>query len=127
MLRRVWSFKDGPVSVMEEWLVEVGATDLDIADLKGNIVLYEYGGKRAIACVSQDIGDDLYVFRPGIKTAQPLAPVFCFGPFSDLELTFLTGATWKDDVLRPYSAKGVALENLEKLREDPTRRTRWKS
>jgi hypothetical protein len=112
---------------MTQWLEEVAATELDIADLMAYIMLYEHGGERAIGSVIQDIGDDLYVFRPAVKSAQPLAPIFCLGPFSDVELTFLQGATWKDDVLRPYSAKGAALENLEKLSEDPSRRVLWTS
>jgi len=89
-------------------------------------MLYELSGERAIASVTQEIEDGLYVFRPAVKSAQPLAPVFCLGPFSDVELTFLSGAVWKDEVLRPYSAKGEALENLEKLRSDRSLRELWK-
>jgi hypothetical protein len=127
MLRRVWSFKDGPQSILDQWLAEAEATDLDVSDLKAKIMLYEYGGERAIAYASEDIGDKLYVLRFGSKSTQPFTPIFHLGPFSDLELTFLAGGTWKDGVLRPYSAKGQALDNLEKLGEDPNRRTRWTS
>jgi hypothetical protein len=88
MRHRVWAYQDEGQNVMAQWLSEVGATDLDLADLRANIVLYEYGGERAIAGVIQDIGEGLYVFRPAIKSAQPLAPIFCLGPFSDVEMTF---------------------------------------
>src|SRR5216684_1145453 len=125
MPRRVWAYKDGPIDVMKQWIQEIEATELDLADLRAYIMLYEYGGEKAIASVIEEIGDDLFVFRPAIKSGQPLAPIFCQGPFTELELTFLQGATWKDDVVRPYSAKGNAQENLEKLRSDSRMRVLW--
>jgi len=87
-------------------------------------MLFENGGRRAIASAVEDIGDELFALMATGKGGLPLAPIFCDGPFSDTEITFLYGALWKGKVLRPYSAKGAALENLEKLRQEPGRRRR---
>lgn len=121
---RVWFYADGPRSFMGSWLDEVGASESDRSRLRTLITLYENGGRRSIASAVEDIGDELFALLALGKGGVPLGPIFCFGPFSDTEITFLEGALWKGKTLRPYSAKGAALENLEKLRDRPGRRRR---
>lgn len=120
--RRVWFYLDGGVNVIERWLDDIGATDSDRSQLRAFLTLYEFSGERAIASAIEDIGDGLYALISSRKGGLTLAPIFCSGPLSDLEITFLEGAVWKGKTLRPYSARGAALENLEKLSQDHRRR-----
>ncbi len=128
MPRRIWSYREPrTVDVMTAWISEIGPESLEAVSLMGHLVLYQYGGQKAIDSIIEDIGDDLHVFGPFVQRAEPPALIFCLGPFSDLELTFLQGGVWRDGVIRPHSARGAALENLEALRADPTRRIQWTS
>ena len=82
MPRRVWSFKeDGQVDVMTAWVSATGPGSLEVAALTSNLILYEYGGQKAIDSIIEDISDDLYVFRPFVQRVDPPALIFLSGPF----------------------------------------------
>jgi hypothetical protein len=120
--RRVWFYQESGINVIERWLREIRATESDRSQLRAFLALYEFSGERAIASAADDIGDGLHILVSSRRGGPTLAPIFHYGPFSDLEITFLEGAVLDDKTLRPYSAKGTALERLERLREDPRRR-----
>jgi hypothetical protein len=121
---RAWFYVEKGVNVFAAWLDEIQVPEADRSQLRALLVLYENGGHRAIASATDDIGDGLLALVSIRKGGLALAPIFCRGPFSDTEITILCGGIWNDKVLRPYSAKGAALENLEMLRAEPGRRRR---
>ena len=119
---RLWFFVDGGQTVINQWLNGIEAPEPDRAKLRALLDIYKFNGMRAIASVVEDIGDELFAIVSRRKGGLSLGPIFCRGPFSDTEITFLQGAVWKGEAQRPYSAKGSALENLEQLRIDHRRR-----
>jgi hypothetical protein len=120
---RVWFYAEkGAKDVINGWLDGMDASEPDRSKLRSLLSLYKYSGLRAIEGSVEDIGDELFALISIRKGGLSLAPIFCRGPFSDTEITFLQGAFLKGKTLRPYSAKGAALENLESLREEPERR-----
>lgn len=121
---RAWFYVERGVNVFAQWLDEIQVPEADRSQLRAWLMLYENGGHRAIATATEDIGDGLLALVSIRKGGLALAPIFCRGPFSETEITILAGATWSNKILRPYSAKGAALENLEKLRMEPGRRRR---
>jgi hypothetical protein len=120
---RVWYYADrGRPTVVNAWLNEIGASEADRSQLSALLLIFKHSGLRAIASYVEDIGDDLLVLHSTRKGGLSLALIFCSGPFSDTEITFLQGAILRGKELRPYSAKGAARENLEMLRQEPHRR-----
>src|SRR5258708_33346934 len=99
LTRRVWCYAE-QANVITMWLNEIQASDSDKARLNAYVELYETAGEKSIASSVEDIGDDLYALLCIRKGGLSLAPIFCRGPFSDLEITFLAVAVWRDKKLR---------------------------
>ena len=123
--RKVWCYRESGEDVIAAWLREIEATAAEMGQLSALIDLYECAGERSIGQYIMDIGDGLYSLKCLQKGGHDLAPIFCKGPSSDLEITFLAGALQRQKTLRPYSAKGEAMENLEKLKADLAKRKLW--
>jgi hypothetical protein len=120
---RTWFYvREDNRTVINAWLDDIGASESDRSKLRALFTLYQFGGFRAIASSVESIGNDLHVLYSIRKGGLALAPIFCVGPFSQTEITFLEGAMLIDEEIRPYSAPGAALENLKSLLSEPTRR-----
>jgi hypothetical protein len=120
---RVWFYAEtGTNHVINRWLNEIEASEADRSRLRALLTLYSHSGPRSIASSVMDLGDGLFALCSIRKGGPELAPIFCEGPFSDTEITFLQGAVLKEKIPRPHSAKGAALENLENLLQEPGRR-----
>jgi hypothetical protein len=125
---RVFFFLDEQrTNVVRKWLDEQGVSDPDRSALQALIDICEYSGPEALSSCTLDLENGYYaLLSKHHKGGIELGPVFCHGPFGENEITLLAGARWdsKSKRLRPFSAVGIAEENLEILREDRTRRRR---
>jgi hypothetical protein len=121
---RVWFFVANGRNVITQWLVEIGATSSDCVALQSLIDICEYSGPDGLAYCILDLGDGFYALKCNRKGGQDLSPVFCRGPFSDTEITFLAGAIIEKKAMKPRYARGIAEENLEELLRNPQRRRR---
>ena len=97
---------------------------MDYVALQSMIDICEYSGPDALASCIQDLGDGFYAMKCTRKGGRNPSPVFCRGPFSDTEITFLAGARIEGKQLKPRYARGIAEENLEELLKNPQRRRR---
>ena len=98
---------------------------LDRIALQSLIDICEYGGPNSLSYCTTDLGDGFFVLRTRRKGGLDLGAVFCRGPFSNSEITFLAGALAVGrNRLKPHYVKGIAEENLEALRKEPGRRRR---
>ncbi len=89
--------------------------------------IYESGGPLSIQASVIGLEDGLYGLMIPRKGAASACLIFCFGPVDEeTEITFLAGAQWDDRRrrVRPFSAIGIAEENLEILLDKPSRRRR---
>ena len=111
-------------NVIRHWLHEQGVTGPDRSALQALIDICEYSGIEALRSCTIDLGNGFFALSSRRKGSCELCPVFCHGPFSDSEITFLAGAMFEDDQLKPRYAAGIAEENLEALLKHPARRRR---
>lgn len=63
-----------------------------------------------------DLGAGFFALSSRRKGGLHLYPIFCYGPLSDTEITFLAGAVLVRENLKPKYAIGIAEENLEELK-----------
>ena len=111
-------------NVIRTWLDDMDASVTDRAALQALIDICEFSGPDALSYCTLDLGDGFYAIKSKHEGGACLSPVYCRGPFSPTEITFLTGATIERKRLKPRYAAGVAEENLEALRQEPGRRRR---
>jgi hypothetical protein len=111
-------------NVILQWLTEIDASSADCVALQSLIDICEYSGPEGLAYCTVDLGDGFYALKSTRKGGHDLSPVFCRGPFSDTEITFLTGARMEGKDLKPRYARGIAEENLDELLKNPQRRRR---
>jgi hypothetical protein len=122
---RVWFYEDDQkYNVIHRWLDEHGATGPDRAALQALFDICEFSGPDALAYCTVDFDDGFFGLLSMRKGGLELCAVFFRGPFSDSEITFLAAASWLDKVPSPHYVKGIAEENLDKLRKQPGRRSR---
>lgn len=121
---RVWFYVSDGSNIIRQWLTDIKASSADRVALQSLVQICEFSGPRGLSSNMLDLGDGFFALKCIRKGGMGLSPVFCEGPFSDTEITFLAGARLVGKTLRPRYAKGVAEENLEELRKDPQRRRR---
>jgi hypothetical protein len=122
---RVWFYVDeNGRNVIRTWLENIGASPSDRAALQALIDICEFSGPDALSYCTLELGNGFYAFKSKHEGGMQLSPVYCRGPFSPTEITFLTGATLERKKLKPRYAAGIAEENLEVLRQEPGRRHR---
>lgn len=122
---RVWFYEDDQkYNSVHRWLDEHGGSEPDRAALQALLDICEFSGPDALSSCTVDLGDGFYGLVSRRKGGLELCAVFCRGPFSDSEITFLAAALWVNKAPRPHYIKGIAEENLEKLRMKPGRRSR---
>jgi len=122
---RVWFYVDeNGRNVIRTWLDNMDASPSDRATLQALIDICEFSGPDALSYCTLDLGNGLYAIKSQHKGGAQLVPVYCRGPFSPTELTFLTGATIVRKKLTPRYATGVAEDSLEALQQEPGRRRR---
>lgn len=109
-------------NVVRRWLSENGASDADYVELQCLLDICKLSGPRGLRSCTLDLGDGFYSLQCKRKQGLNASPVFCFGPFSDSEITFLAGARMIGKRIVPKYVAGIAEENLEKLRNDPSRK-----
>ena len=113
---------DSGQNVVKRWLYENGASEADYAELQSLIDICKLSGPRGLASCTIDLGDSFYALQCKRKGSIQASPVFCYGPSSDSEITFLAGAKVIGKRIVPKYVAGIAEENLEKLRNDPSRK-----
>jgi hypothetical protein len=111
-------------NVIRTWLDDIGASAADRAALQALIDICEFSGPEALSYCTLDLGNGFYAIKSKHGGGAQLSPVFCQGPFSSTEITFLAGAIVESKKLKPRYAVGIAEENLEALQQDPGRRRR---
>lgn len=124
----IYFFFDGGVNVVGRWFEQI--PEVAWSAFWGILDIYEVGGFGTIQACAVDLGDGFWGLKIPQQTGVIPCPIFRLGPFDEeTEITFLTGARWdeKQNCVRPYSAVGEALENLELLLQDRTRRRREQS
>ena len=113
---------DSGQNVVRRWLYENQATEADYVELQALIDICKLSGPRGLASCTVDLGDGLYALCCMRKGGTQASPVFCYGPTSPTEITFLAGARMDGKQIVPRYASGVAQENLEKLNNDDSRK-----
>ncbi len=113
---------DSGQNVVKRWLYENEASEADYAALQALIDICKMNGPRGLASCAIDLGNDFYALYCQRKGGIQASPVFCYGPSSPTEITFLVGAKMVGKQIIPKYAAGIAEENLEKLSNDPTRK-----
>ncbi len=111
-------------NVIRLWLDENDIQVPDRSALQALIDICEYSGPKALASCTIDLGSGFFALSSRRRGGPELSPVFCHGPFSDSEITFLAGARLENGQLKPRYAAGIAEENLEVLQRHPDRRRR---
>ena len=111
-------------NVVRDWLDEIGASMPDREALQALIDILEFSGPQALSYCTLDLGSGFYAIKSRHEGGMYLSPIYCKGPFSDTEITFLAGATIEHKRLKPRYAPGIAEENLEALQQAPKRRRR---
>jgi hypothetical protein len=124
----VYSFieNDGR-TVLERWFEESEVPEFVWAAFYGLWTIYEAGGPLSIQGSVIDVGNGFFGLVIPLRGTVTPCPIFRFGPFDEeTEITFLSGAQWDDKRkrVRPFSAVGIAEENLELLLERRHRRRR---
>lgn len=122
---RVWFYEDDQgQNVIVHWLDEHHAAESDRSAFQALLDICECSGPDALTYCTVDLGDGFYGVTSKRKGGLEFCAVFCQGPFTESEITFLAAALWVEKVLRPSYIKGVAEDNLETLRKEPGRRRR---
>ena len=119
--------EDDGRTVLERWFDGNEIPQVVWASIYALWDIYESGGPLSIRASVIDLGGGFYGLMSSRKGGVSPCPIFCFGPFDkETEITFLAGAQWDDRKkrVRPFSAVGVAEENLEVLLQRPHRRRR---
>jgi hypothetical protein len=111
-------------NVVRRWLDERSVSGSDRSAVQALIDICEFSGPHALLSCTIDLEDGFYALVSKRKGGPELSPVFCRGPFSDTEITFLAGAVVEQKMLKPRYVKAIAEENLETLLRDPRRRRR---
>jgi len=111
-------------NVIRRWMDEQSASPADRVAFQALIDICEYSGPDALLANTKDLGNGFYALWSKRKGGINPSPVFCRGPFSESEITFLAGARMEGKKLTPRYARGIAEENLEVLLSQPKRRTR---
>jgi hypothetical protein len=120
----VWFYVGEHGNVIREWLLAQNATEPDRSALQALIDICEFSGPDAIRSSTIDLGNGFHALLSKCHGGMELSPVFCRGPFTETEVTFLAGAIWQKKRLKPSYAKGIAEDHLRELRENPSRRVR---
>jgi hypothetical protein len=122
---RVWFFEDDEkYNVIHRWLDDHDASGPDRSAFQALLDICEFSGPDALAYCAVDLGDNFYGLSSNRKGGLDFCAVFCRGPFSDSEITFLAAALWIENELKPHYVKGIAEENLAMLIREPGRRQR---
>ena len=122
---RVWFYEDDQKqNIILRWLREHGASHSDHAALQVLIDICECSGVDALSYCREELGDGFFALNSRVKGGLSISPVFCVGPFSRTEITFLAGALRINKKLKPGYAAAIAAENLEELLKRPGRRRR---
>lgn len=118
---------DDGQNVIRRWLAETGASTRQRTVLQLQITLFESGGPEVLpgSIVAVDDKEEFHAMKvKAEKNAATLTPVFCYGPFSDSEITFLAGAPIHNGLLKARDILPVARYNRETLVAFSTRRRR---
>lgn len=120
--RRIFAYREeSGSSALMAWLRRVGSSEADTSALHALFDIWLYSGFRGINASADDLGEELFALRLHRKGGLEWAPIFWVDP-GDIEMTFLYGGIWENGEIRPYSARGEALERLSSLRQDISRR-----
>lgn len=99
---RVFSYVDhGGRNVIRAWLDQIGVPLVDRAALQSYIDMFENVGPHAIPGLISQLDDILCVLSGGRKRGIELKFIFCWGPFSETEITVLAGAHCERKGSRP--------------------------
>ena len=115
---------DDSRNVIRTWLDDLAATAPDREALQALIDICEFSGPDALSFCTLDVGGGFYAIKSKHGGGICLSPVYCLGPFSPTEITFLPGAIVDGNKLKPRYAAGIAEERLEVLQGEPKRRRR---
>src|ERR1017187_8027158 len=102
----------------------------DIPEWKGVVLrerirLLEAGGPDSLPGLIKHVEGKFYTLNIKPRKGEPLmTPLFCYGPFSDQELTILTGAPIEKGVLSAKDVLPIAQHNFDILMAAPARRIR---
>jgi hypothetical protein len=122
---RVWFFLDEHgQNVIAQYFGTQDLSDGDRMAFEVLVDICEGSGRESLAYCTMDLGDGFHAVKV-TNSGRDLALIYCEGPFSPTEITFLTGAAYERKRLKPHYVKGIAEENLEALRASPSRRRRW--
>ena len=113
---------DSRQNVVKRWLRENGASEADYAELQGLIDICTLSGPRGLASCIRELGGGFHALQCKRKGGIQASPVFCYGPSSPTEITFLAGARMVGKQIVPKYVAGIAEENLEKLHNEPSRK-----
>lgn len=123
----VYFFYDKGVNVVRKWFSDAEIPEVAWIAFCSTLDIYEACGLAAIRSCIVDLENGFWGLKISQRGGPPPCPIFRAGPFDEKsEITFLAGGRWDENKkrVRPYSALGVAEENLELLLEDRTRRRR---
>lgn len=126
---RVFCFLDeqqgSTTNVIRRWLDEENVVPAQRSLLQLQIHLIESGGPEVVPGCIVPVGDEgFYTMNIATKGQPPITPVFCYGPFSDSEITLLTGAPIHKGLLQAGDVLPIARHNLDILIANPGRRRR---
>jgi hypothetical protein len=117
--------EDDGRTVLERWFDDHEIPEVIWGGIYALWDIYEGGGPLSIRASVIDLGNGFYSLLVPRRGGVSACPIFRFGPFDEeTEITFLAGAQWDDKLkrVRPFSAVGIAEENLELLLQKPKRR-----
>ncbi len=124
----VYSFiEDDGRTVLEKWFDDNEVPEVVWGAIYALWDIYESGGILSIRASVIELENEFYGLMIPRKGDGSACLIFRYGPFDEeTEITFLAGARWDDKLkrVRPFSAVGSAEENLEILRQKPSRRRR---
>ena len=112
------------VNELRRWFDENEVSMVDRNALQAMLDIYEYSGLPGIIASTVDLGNGFRGLLYQRKGGQAFCPVFCEGPLSHDEITFLAGASWNDKAKRPDPryVTGIAEERVEFIKADRKRR-----
>jgi len=112
-------------NVIRRWLDEENIALSQRSRLQLQIHLIESGGPEVVpGCIVPVNEEGFCAMNIVAKGQTPITPVFCYGPFTDSEITLLTGAPIQNGLLRAQDVLPIARHNLEILIANPGRRRR---
>jgi|SRR5271157_694229 len=111
-------------NIIVEWLKNEAVPPDQIAVFQEKIDALERSGPDMVpGFIWGPVAKDIYKMKiKGNKGWKQLRPMCCRGPFELNAYTVLVGAIEKDGRLDPRDAVARAQSNLQKLKNDPTRR-----